>query len=326
MKKKVILFIVILTMLFDGITINASDIISGGISELSLAAERYYNTKIAYSDMIISLTRDNMYEVYYYHANGKNLAASLYLTEWGTWNLGEWKITANGQTKPIIGGGTDWEYVFRVINPVSYNLEFTGGNHGSEKLNSISMFDSVTGEVFELGVGESKYVNRLVIVENTSILLANLDYLPYANVERTYTFVGNRINLDCKIEFVRDVKMALSYSAMASVDKDFGRYCMFDDGTYVSTSGKGTSSNHYLGHRDSMTATLTGDDVTASLTVGIYNKKDMTDNFSNMDKTFIWDMSPEFNKVYFSRGNLTELETITTGTVWDFGSYWKINL
>ncbi len=326
MKKKVILFIVILTMLFDAVTINASDIISGGISELALAAERYYNTNVAYSDMIIERVKDHIYEIYYYHPNGKSLTASFYRTDWGTWNLGDWKVSSSGVTKTVVGGGTDWEYVFRVINPVSYNLEFTGGNHGSEVLNSITMYDSVTGETFSLNVGESKYVNRLVIEENTSILLGNLNYLPYANVNRKYTFVGNRINLDCKIEFVRDVKMALSYSAMASVNKDFGRYCMFDDGTYVSTMGKGDCSGEYLGRRESMTATLTGDDVTASVTVGIYNKKDMTDNFSNSDKTFIWDMSESYNKVYFSKGNITELNTVTTGTLWDFGTYWKINL
>lgn len=326
MRKKITAFMLAFVLLFVPVEINAANIISDGISGLSLAADRYYNTNIKYADMIVTKVNDEKYSIYYYHESGKSLTAQLYLTEWGTWNLGDWTLNNRGVNKTVIGGGTDWEYVFRVTNPTSQNLEFTGGNHGSEVCNYLTMYDSITGEVFELSNGQSKYVNRLVIEESTTILQANISYLPYANVIRKYTFTGDTINLDCKIEFVKDIKMSCSYSAMASVSKDFGTNCTFSDGTEVITSQKGFCSGKYMGNTEALSCTLTGSDPSASVTVGIYNKKDMTDNFSNRDKTFIWDMTEDFNKVYFSRENITDLNVIRAGTVWDFGTYWKINL
>ena len=325
MKRKIVLFFLLVVLIFNSVNVNA-EVISDGIGDINLAAERYYYTNVAYNDIIITRSALDKYEIFHINPNQKSLTATMYLTEWGVWNLGEWNLTTETGTKTIVGGATDWEYVLRVENPITQNLEFTGGNHGSEKFVSMGMYDAVTGEVFNLEVGESKYANRLVIEEKTALLLGELEYMPYANVTRKYTFLGDRINLDSTIEFIRDTRLALSYSAMACVNKDFGRYCMFDDGFYVETAPKGECSRTYLGNRASMTAKLSGDDSEASLTVGIYNKKDMTDNFSNKDKTFIWDMSEGYNKLYFSRAKNAGTELIRSGTVWDFGSYWKINL
>lgn len=328
MKKKIFTVLVAFIMLLGSLSVSAGeDVISGGISELSLAAERYYYTNAAISDMTITKVSDSLYQIYYYDiSTAKGLTATLYLTAWGTWNLGDWTVNNSYISKTVIGGGTDWEYVFRVRNPVNGTMEFVGGNHGSEVLKSLSMYDAVTGEVFDLEVGESKYVNRLVITEHTSLLLGNLDHLPFANVTRKYTFIGNRIHLDCDIEFIRDVKMALSYSAMACVNKDFGRYATFSDSTAVTTGARGTCTKAYLGKTEAMSCTFSGDNPMATVKVGIYNKSDMTDNFSNVDKTFLWDMSEGYNKLYFSRGSLTERNLISEGTKWDFGTYWEINL
>ncbi|MGM9552612.1 MAG: hypothetical protein ACI3XA_10195 [Clostridia bacterium] len=324
--KKITAIILILIMAFSSVNVYASKVVSDGIAELVLETHRYYNTNIAHCDMTVLRPKQNMYEMYYTDNKGKHIVVQFCRTEWGTWNLGDMKIGNRYTENVVIGGGTDWEYVFRVFNPVTQNLEFTGGNHGSERLVSLSMMDAVTGEVFSLEVGQSKYVNRLVIVENTTILLANEEHLPYANVERVYTMVGDTVNLDTKVEFVRDVKMALSYTAMASVNKDFSRYCNFDDDLYVRTTPKGETNGERQGNTEAMVCHLSGDNPLATVTVGIYNKNDMTDNFSNNDKTFIWDMSEEYNKLYFSKYNLTSLNLVTKGTVWNLGAYWKIDM
>ncbi len=324
--KKVVSLILTVVLMLSAVNASASKVIGDGIAELMLETHRYYNTNVAFCDMVVLRPSENMYEMYHYDDTGRHIVVQLYKTEWGTWNLGDLKIGEGRKETVVIGGATDWEYVFRVFNPITQNLEFTGGNHGSEKLVSLSMMDAVTGEVFDLKVGESKYVNRLVVVEKTTLLLAHEDHLPYANVERVYTMVGDTINLDTKVEFVRDVKMALSYTAMASVSKEFSKYCNFDDLVYARTSDKGTTTGEKHGHVDAMVCHLSGDNPLTTVTVGIYNKDDMTDNFSNADKTFVWDMGTEYNKLYFSKYNLTALKLVKSGTVWGLGTYWKVNL
>lgn len=325
MLKRIILIVLTITLAMSCINAHAAGFITNSITDLSIEAQRYYNTKIDYADMVVTRAKKNLYEIIHYTQSGKKLKLELFKTDWGTWNLGDFSIVENGNKKTVIGGGTDWEYVFRVFNPISMNLEFTGGNHGGEMCKSLTMYDGVTGLAVAPNVGESVYVNRLVIVEETSILLANVDYLPYADVKRVYTIVGDTVNLDCEITFTRDVKMALSYSTMACVNKDFSRYCSFDNGERVTTEAKGAFSNKYMGNMPSSVCQLSGDDLSATVTVGIYNPKDMTDNFSNREKTFLWDMSEGYNKLYFSKYDITTLTNVPAGTVWDFGSFWRIN-
>lgn len=326
MLKRITLIVLSLIMVLSGITAEASVTVNDTVSALAMQAQRYYNTNVAYANMTVSRPDDVNYIVSHVTQSGKVITTQLYLTDWGTWNLGTMSLYDGYTEKVIIGGGTDWEYVFRVLNPINQNLEFTGGNHGSEVLNSITFREGVTGEEFSLAVGESRYVARLVIEENTTIKLGNVDYLPYADVKRVYTIVGDTINLDCEITFLRDVRMALSYSSMACVNKDFSRYCFFDNEAYVTTEPKGVSSNKYLGNMPSSVCHLSGDDPSATVTVGIYNPQDMTDNFSNREKTFIWDMTENYNKLYFSKYDMTTLTKITAGTVWDFGSFWRVDI
>ncbi len=324
--KKIISIALSFIIVFSALGVNAAGLVTNTVIDLSQEAQHYYNTKVAYADMTVKKVNKGLYEVYHYTQSGKSIKIQLFKTDWGTWNLGDMNIIDNGYEKNVIGGGTDWEYVFRVYNPISQNLEFTGGNHGSEVCTSLVMRDDVTGLAVNPEVGESVYVNRLVIEEETTILLANMDYLPYANVKRVYTIVGDTVNLDCEVTFVRDVMMAQSYSAMACVNKDFSRYSTFDNIAHHKTEASGTCTNKYYGNVPASVCYLSGDDYSATVTVGIYNEKDMTDNFSNRDKTFIWDVSEGYNKLYFSKFNMTTLETITAGTVWDFGAYWKVNL
>ncbi len=326
MIKRFIFYVMIFIMAVTGVQAGASEAIGEVLSDLALDAQHYYNTTVAFNDVTIQRVNEDLYEIYYYTPDGKGTTTKFCKTEWGVWNLGDLTYSDQGTEKYVMGGGTDWEYVFRAYNPISQTMEFTGGNHGCESLNYIYFYDSVTGEGFELGVGESKYVNRLVVEEGTTIRVSDKDYLSYANIVRKYTFVGDMINLDCRVEFIRDINMSICYTAMATVNKEFGRYCSFDDKAYVMTSTSGSSTNYRMGNHEALVCTLSGDNPALTVTVGVYDKEDMTDNFSNFDKTFLWDMTDNFNKLYFSKFSLSNATTVKAGTVWNLGTFWKLNI
>ena len=327
MVKRIFSFVLVLMLTFSSVQTEAADLVDDMMADLSREAMHFYNTQIAVANMTLTRPSANSYLVNYVDQSGKVVTIQLYKTAWGTWNLGDLNLVENGIVKNIMGGATDWEYVFRIYNHVTKNMEFMGGNHENERLNSIVFKDGVTGEIISLNVGESKYVARIVIEENTTIEIDDAEYMDLINVERVYTIVGSTINLDCKLTFVLDVLMSLSYTAMAPVNKNFARECSLGyDGGYVSTGGKGTCTKKYLGNLGVPECWLRGDDPSASVTVGIYNEKDMTDNFSNRNKTFLWDMSEEFNKLYFSKFSDTGRTKVEKGTVWNFGTYWRVNI
>lgn len=326
MKRRISATVIVFTLLFGMFRAEASDVISGGLSDLAMAAKRYYQTELAEADMVIKRVADEQYKIYYKLKNGNDYYVTLDLKEWGVWNLGDMTIADGIEEKNVVGGSTDWEYVFRVYNPVTQVADFTGGNHGAEEMLWIRFFDDVTGEEFELEVGEEKQVRRLVVEEQTKLHYSSSSDLIYANVTRNYTFVGTRVNLDTKIEFTRDVSMTHSYTAMASVNKSFGRYCSFDGIETVTTSGHGSHNNEYYGKITAAECTLSGDDETATLTVGIFNKSDMTNNFSNDDKVFLWDMSDDYTKLYFSKYDMSSVTTVKAGEEWNLSTYWQCNV
>ncbi|MBQ6796104.1 MAG: hypothetical protein IJO83_08200 [Clostridia bacterium] len=326
MVKRFLAVVLTIIMVFGAVNIEAAGIITETMTDMSREVQHYFYTQLATATMTVSRPSETNYIVSHISQSGRAVNVNLYLTEWGTWNLGNMTITDGYNEKVVIGGATDWEYVFRVYNPISDTLDFVGGNHGHERLNSIVFKEGVTGEVFSLNVGEYRYVSRLVIEENTTVKVSEVDYLDFANVKRVYTIVGDTVNLDCMVEFTRDIKMALSYTTMACINKDFSRFCNFEGMAFSKCEPRGTSSNMKYGNVPASVCTLNGDDPTATVTVGIYSEKDMTDNFSNREKTFIWDMSENYNKLYFSKYDMTTLNTIRAGEVWNFASYWKVNL
>ncbi len=326
MKKKISALVIVFMMLFGTFRAEASDVVSSGLSELAMAAKHYYQTELAEADMVIKRVSDEQYKIYYTLGDEREYFVSFELKEWGVWNLGDMTIVEGITQKNIIGGSTDWEYVFRVYNPVTQVADFTGGNHGAEEMLWIRFFDDVTGEEFELQVGEEREVRRLVVEEQTKLHYSTSSELIYANMTRNYTFVGTRVNLDTKMEFVRDVSMTHSYTAMACVNKNFGRYCSFDGIETVSTGESGTHNNEYYGKIAAMECTLSGDDTSATLTVGIFNKSDMTNDFSNDDKVFLWDMSDDYVKLYFSKYNMSSVTTVKAGEVWNLSTYWQCNV
>lgn len=327
MRKKIISLILAAAFAFSAaVPSGASEVVNEGLKDMALMQRHYYNTEAATADMTVRLRTDGEYEIEYMNEDWTLLKLTLDKKEWGVWNLGDWSFTRDGVENLLVGGATDWEYVFRILNHESQMLEFTGGNHGSEALTGMKLYDGVTGEELNLSVGEERAVKRLVIEEDTTLLIGERAAIPYANVHRKYTVAGNIISLDTKMEFVRNVQMALSYTAMASVNKDFGIYCSFDDAAHAMANDRGSFSGEYLGKAAAKVCTLSGNNPSATLTVGIFNFKDMTDNFQNENKTFLWDVSNDFTKLYFSKFSLGELTAVNAGEVWNLSAYWQANL
>ena len=324
MKKKIFSLMMIFTLIFGAVRAEASDIIPNSFTDLLLAAKHYYNTNLAGNEITLTHPKSNEYR-FSGAKDGKGYYVTMVLKDWGVWNLGDMKFSDGGQEKTIIGGGTDWEYVFRVYVPTKQLLEFSGGNHGNEEFVDIAFYDGETMEEIYIDVGGIRTVKRIVVVEHTKLLdPGTLE--PYANVQRTYTLFDTTVDLDTSIEFISTVNMAMSYTAMACVNKDFGRYCEFDNGQIVTAEPKGVTGGKYLGRMESMRCKLSGEDTSATLTVGIFNTGDMTDGFSNFEKTFLWDMTDEFTKLYFSKYDLSSLTEIAEGTAWNLSAYWQANI
>ncbi|MCD8049448.1 MAG: hypothetical protein LUG52_07600 [Clostridia bacterium] len=325
MKKITAAVMMICVFLFGGIQTDGSDVVSDALSDVALEAKHYYQTELDEADMVVKRVSKKEYRIYHTTESGKSYYVSLCLKDWGVWNLGDMSFTSKGVTKNIIGGSTDWEYVFMVYSPITGEGGFTGGNHGCENLLGMKLYDGVSGEEFELAVGEQKSVRRLVVVENTEVLYADTTGIPYMNVERRYTFVGTRVNLDTNFEFISDALMTRSYSAMACVNKSFGSRCTFDNAASVETKA-GSHDDGFHGRVEAMECTLSGSDTAAALTVGIFNKSDMTDDFSNDDKVFLWDMADDYTKLYFSKYTTSDIVTVETGTKWSFAAYWEASI
>lgn len=326
LKKKLAAVITAIMTLFASVSVKASDVIADGFSDMALLAQHYYNTNVAEYQMTVKRPKEGKYSIESVSESGKPCRITFGLKEWGVWNLEGFYFTDGGVEKDVIGGNTDWEYTFKIMNQVTQMAEFVGGNHGGEEFVSLELIDGISGESFEINAGEEKEVRRLVIKEKTRLLINNNTVLPFAEVERTYTVTGNTVTLDTDIEFVRDMQMGLSYSAMACVNKDYGRFCDFDGLNYVAAAEKGQKTDAWLGSVPAMRCDIHGDDPSVAVYVGIFNKKDMTDNFSNQDKVFLWDMSEEYTKLYFSRFSKGSLETVKKGTKWNFSVYWQVNI
>lgn len=312
-----------LILIFASLTAEASQSVANALTDTVLMAKRHYVTKEIADGITAERTSDGEYRFLYTTPGGKNYAVTMNLKDWGVWNLGDMRFGTENLEKTIIGGDTDWEYVIRVFNPVSLQSVFTGGNHENESLVGIKMYDGETMEEFSLEAGQSREAKRIVVEEDTQLLLNSA---PYANVKRKYTFSGTTVSLDSKIEFTKTMNLVTSYSAMACVNKDFGRYCDFGGSAIAATEPKGYTSGQYVGRVGAMMCSLSGEDKSATLTVGIFNRKDMTDNFSNFEKTFYWDISADYGKLYFSKYELSGLNEVKEGTVWDFGAFWQANI
>ena len=261
--------------------------------------------------------------------NGKTMSCCWDKKSWGTWNIGSYKIDNIDYTT----SATDWEYVFRASQNKTGGWQWSGGNHGNETLVELKIYDENDNEL-PLTVGETYEMNVLKVVERTQLHWGDPDEY-FAEVVRTYTVAGKLITLSCTFDFVKDCYFYTSYTTMCPVSKQMGYRSVltYTDGTtgeYLSDYfEKNPGAENFVGYYFSGNAAQICDfypqyDNGSYFRIAIYNPEDMTDNFSNTRKTFVWDMSSTQNKVYFSRFDDNKSELVTSGTHWDTLASWEV--
>lgn len=249
--------------------------------------------------------------------------------DWGVWNIYQWKVDndekAVAKNENIIaGGGTDWEYTFRVRKKTDENYEFSGGNHGNEKFVDIKFYNDES-QIY-LKNGEEKILKNLKIEENTLLMLkGNI----YAKVKRIYIVDNKNITLDTYINFVSNIYLGTSYVCMFPVTKEYGNNIKFNQtGNIYKTPKTGQTFttdkyNNYLGKEETLSVDIWGDKKPYVFRISIKDNK-MADNFKNSQKVFYWDGNKIGNKLYFSKYSEDNLNHIVAGTMWHNQAVWEL--
>jgi hypothetical protein len=175
----------------------------------------------------------------------------------------------------------------------------------------------------------------LKIVEKTQICFTGTT-TPWCDVTRTYYVAGNAIELLVDYKLIVDTKFDLSYACMFAVSRDYGIHSKFynTDGTIsdinaltsAQWSAKYTGNEGpYLSQSATTKVKLWGDkNPSYTFDIQIYDPKASCDNFSNTEKTFLWEMNSGSTKLYFSKyGNATPVKA---GTAWTTKSTWTFNI
>jgi len=276
-------------------------------------------------------------EIYSLLPDNNILTTKFIKKDWGTWNIQGWYIVSDNNIPSkslhlLAGGGTDWEYVFRVAKNFGDAYVFSGGNHGRESLEDIRLLNAEDGSELKLQPGEKVKINALKIVENTFLTFDEALTQKYSEVQRTYIIFPTKILLETDFNFIYDVYMGTSYVCMFPTTKEHGRYIRFDDTARTYETPKSgdtlTENGHtnYLGYEKSLSATIWGDSVYKYEFKIQIDNIDMVDGFKNKLKTFYWDVNKIGNKLYFSKFDNDEYKKIEAGTTWHNVSSWEINL
>ncbi|MEG1742557.1 MAG: hypothetical protein RR246_00120 [Clostridia bacterium] len=285
-----------------------------------------FQKKVAEKDMTFTKTSGSEYRMDCIADNGKPLYLTFNEKPWSTWNLGSWHI---GDVT-ITDNATDWEYVYRAAYTPSSKIEFSGGNHGNEKLVNLKFFDGSTGNELNPAIGQKIKIKNLKVVETTKLYVADINR-PYCDVIRTYTVVGQKITLDVAYKFIEDCYFNLSYTCMFPIPKTLGLYIQFrnDDGTYetIKTSKVGSPSYDgpmYKGHAASSCLIYGYEQTEYSFLVEVFTKKDSLEDFNSNFKTAYWDMNATTNKLYFGKFDENVRTHITKGTEWNTSCAWSL--
>ncbi len=278
------------------------------------------------------------------------MTITLWETNWGTFNLWKWNLVdKNGTTHTFLPGGTDLEYVYRTSITPKGTTYFTGGNHGNEALVSLNFYNGETGAKISLSNGQSVTVNELHIIEQTKLLYfpdANGDSVGdyinknqsytandvFANVTRKYTVTGPQVRLNVDLDYVKEVYHGVSYTCMFPIAKKYGLYAdMYDkDGKFVRTVetaeiGKADYSGPMNSGNKATRAILYGkNDSQYQFDIHINTYEDSLESQRNSFLTAFWDMNTTQNKLYFSKGDNTNLvkyeagKQVHTECVWQF--------
>lgn len=302
---------------------SLSDVFGKALSTAAADARIYYDLNEASAPMRIERSRLSEYRIY---MGQSGTYVTLNQKSWGVWNLDSWVYEDEGGAIVLAGGGTDWEYVFRVSDNRA-GLVFCGGNHGNEYLESLEFFDDTTNvSLGELLLSRSAEAPRIRAVEKTRLGFGAASGNAFALVTRTYTFSNQKIILETDIDFTRDVVLATSYTCMFPVNKTFGRFCSFDDvGLIVEAPlGESSPSGDYLGKVPTTSATLWGDDNRFHFRVKIYDADVMTGEFGSDLKTFLWSILPYQAKLYFTKYEQNTVSLVRGGESWRMMSSWEL--
>ncbi len=258
------------------------------------------------------------------------ISISLIEETWGTFNLGNWKLTTTGgTTHTFVDASTDMEYVHQYYYDNS-EVTWSGGNHGGEALESLKFYNGETGAEISLSVGQSATVNILHVIEKTNLLHfpdANNDSINdytnkntsytedqiYAKLTRKYTFTGPQIKLNVDYLYTKDSYHARNYSCMFPVSKKYSYYCdMIDkDGALIKTIATrpygDTSIRDYDGPQNpgneaTRAIVYSTDYPNYQFDMRVNTYKDSLNEFKDANyKTSYWDMNKGANKLYFTR-------------------------
>lgn len=311
-------------------SINLTDYIALRLAVLDkLQFEEIEDSVPEQYDMKVGKSGTKEYKMTCKASDGRDITFTLNEKDWGTWNIGNWKI--GGVT--ISSNSTDFEYVYRAAEKSSDAVVWSGGNHGNESLVELKFYDGVTGNELDLSkTGNYVDVKNLKIVEKTKLNWGDTSK-SYCDVIREYTIVGQKISLDVTYDYTRDCYYQLSYTCMFPVPKTLGLYIDFleDDGTTTTwrTLKKGAAdySGPMYGHLASSECKIYGyQNTDLSFRVQVYTKNDSVENFTNESKLMYWDMNSDSNKIYFTKFDSNAKSCVKAGTHYETSCSWTLDI
>ena len=278
---------------------------------------------------------ENELHIYSPLSDGNTLLLKFAKKEWGTWNIEGWFLALDGvipsaRQQLMAGGGTDWEYEFRVAGAPGEVGVFSGGNHGNERLKEISLVDPANGDELNLKPDEILMTDSLKIIEDTWLIYDEDIDCKYAEVRRTYDVSAAKILLSYKVRFLKDIYMGTSYVSMFPTTKEYGRYALFEDtGDLISTPEPGRTETdeqfeNFLGMENTLSVIIWGDRNPSYMFRSWIGSRDMADGFSNALKVFYWDVNRYGNKLYFSKFDNNAYTRVEAGTIWDNRQGWEL--
>lgn len=284
--------------------------------------------------MIVYKPNENSLELYSLMSDGNILVTKFSKKAWGTWNIEGWLFAEDGaiptkSPQSMVGGGSDWEYVFRVAENPDTAYKFSGGNHGKERLKNIKLINGENNDEIHLHIGEKISLRTLKIIEETCLTSDDELIKDYANVQRIYTIRPSKIDFSAEFKFVSDIYMGTSYVCMLPASKKYGRYAKFEesDNIYITPNVGETLTTstfeNYLGKEKTLSVEIWGDvKPEYKFRTWIQNEK-MADNFKNKLKVFYWDLNKMGNKLYFSKFDNEDHKKVSAGTVWKNIQGWE---
>ena len=131
-------------------------------------------------EILITCPNETEIQIYSVLPDKSILTTKFNKKEWDVWNIEGWYVSMDGfipssSLELMAGGGSDWEYVFRVKNNADEYYTFSGGNHGLEKLRTFKLTNPIDDSQIELQEGKEIIYNRLIIEEDTSLYFDDSD-------------------------------------------------------------------------------------------------------------------------------------------------------